>query len=238
MMKTKHTLLYLLAILAFSCNPRSEKNLGELITETRPISEISELKINGVFNVYIQQGDEETLEINAYEEVLDYLIISENGSELLLDFDPEEADFLDDKTPEIHLTLADLSKLEFDGVGNIRTKNRLRLNEFQIQGDGVVNLELEFEAERLDVEIDMMGNTRFSGKAEVAKINFEGMGNLEASELITQNLEINSSGMGRVAVHCEGELSITAEGMGIVSYTGNPTIIKEDIKGLGGVDRN
>ncbi|WP_161971759.1 GIN domain-containing protein [Algoriphagus kandeliae] len=237
-MKTKHTLPILVALLAFSCNPRADKNLGELITETRPISGISELKIDGVFNIYLEQGDGETLEINAYEEVLDYLVISENGSELLIDFDPEQADFLDDKTPEIHLTLSELNKLEFDGVGNIQTKKRFLLNDLQLKGKGVVNLELQIEADRLDAEFDMMGNTHLSGKAEVAKINFRGMGNLEASELVTQKMEINSNGMGHVAVHCEGELSITAEGMGIVSYTGNPTILKEEIKGLGVVDRN
>ncbi|NVJ85628.1 MAG: DUF2807 domain-containing protein [Algoriphagus sp.] len=237
-MKTKTTLIFLVALLALACNPRSEKNLGELITETRAISGINELKLDGVFNIYLRQGDDESLEINAYEEVMDYLIISENGSELLIDFDPEQADFLDDKTPEIHLTLSDLNKLTFDGVGNIRTKNQLQLGELTLKGKGVVNLELDFEADRLDADFDMMGNTKLSGKAEVANIQFEGMGNLEASKLITQKMDINSKGMGRVAVHCEGELSITAEGMGMVSYTGNPTILKEEIKGLGGVDRN
>ncbi|SFO39628.1 Putative auto-transporter adhesin, head GIN domain [Algoriphagus ornithinivorans] len=235
----KLNIIYILMIsVGFACGSGSEKDWGSMMTDTRDISGINQIKLEGAINLYLSQGDLESMEIKGFEKAMEYLKISENGSELIIDFDPDGSEFFKNKTPEIHLTIADLQRLVFDGVGNIETKNTFEVGQLMIRGDGVGNVEMEIQAESLDAQFNMMGNVDLSGSATYAKISFEGMGNLEASDLITQTMDLQSRGMGNVEVHCEGELSIYAQGMGSVTYTGNPTVIKEEIKGLGNVSRN
>ncbi|MDE0561664.1 DUF2807 domain-containing protein [Algoriphagus sp. NF] len=237
-MKNIKYLPFLLLLLAFSCVNSSKKELGEKLTETKSIAGVTKVSLTGAFNVHIHQGDKESMEIEGYQKSLDQLTITQENESLQIKFGSKELEFEEGFTPEIHLTLANLEELAFDGAGNIESEGRLELNSLLIKGNGAANLELNFEANELEARLNMMGNTDFKGSAENAKILFEGMGNLDAEDLLTTNLDLRSSGMGRVSVYCTGELSLQAEGMGVVSYKGNPTVIKEEVNGLGIVNRN
>ena len=212
--------------------------MGEELSETKSIAGVTKVSLTGAFNVHIHQGDEESMEIEGYQKTIDQLTISQENESLQIKFGSKEMEFEEGFTPEIHLTLANLEELSFDGAGNIESEGKLELNSLLIKGNGAANLELNFEANELEARLNMMGNTNFKGSAENAKILFEGMGNLDAEDLLTTNLDLRSSGMGRVSVYCTGELSLQAEGMGVVSYKGNPTVIKEEVNGLGIVNRN
>jgi hypothetical protein len=237
-MKNLKYLSFLLMLLALSCVNRSKKELGEKLTETKSIAGVAKVSLTGAFNVHIHQGDEESMDIEGYQKTINQLTISQENESLQIKFGSKEMEFEEGFTPEIHLTLANLEELSFDGAGNIESEGKLELNSLLIKGNGAANLELNFEANELEARLNMMGNTNFRGSAENAKILFEGMGNLDAEDLLTTNLDLRSSGMGRVSVYCTGELSLQAEGMGVVSYKGNPTVIKEEVNGLGIVNRN
>jgi hypothetical protein len=51
-------------------------------------------------------------------------------------------------------------------------------------------------------------------------------------------MDVNSSGIGKVEVNCVGDLSLVVDGIGKVSYTGNPRIIKKEVSGIGKVEEN
>ena len=222
-----------------SCSISTKNDLGDLLTETQDISGIDQINLKGAFNIQIQQGDDEVMEIEIREKTQKDLKISKEGNILQIGYNNDEGvDYKKGITPEITLTISDLKKLSFDGIGNIQSREKLELNELTIEGSGVVNLELEFDAVKMILAMDMMGNSRLAGNVEEGKINFEGLGNLDATDLIVTNLDLQSNGLGRIAVHCIGELSLQADGLGVVSYEGNPTIIKEQISGLGIVNRN
>lgn len=228
----------LLVFLTLSCINRSKKELGDEITETQSVAGVTKVNLSGAFNLHIHQGDEETLKITGFEKSMDKLNITQDNENLEIRFESKDRDLDESFAPEIHLTLANLEELSFEGAGNIESENDLELNQLTIRGKGAANLELDMDVDYLDAILNMMGNTNFTGNAENAKILFEGMGNLDAEELLTTNLELRSNGMGRVSVYCKGELSLQAEGMGVVSYKGNPTVIKEEVNGLGIVNRN
>jgi len=86
--------------------------------------------------------------------------------------------------------------------------------------------------------LNFVGNMTLKGSADYFKLFNEGVGNIDASQFWVQKAEVNSSGIGMVSVHCEGELSLEVSGIGTVSYTGNPTIVYENISGIGKVNRN
>jgi hypothetical protein len=49
-------------------------------------------------------------------------------------------------------------------------------------------------------------------------------------------MELISSGIGKVDIHCEGNLSMTVDGIGKVTYSGNPNVIKKEVSGIGKVE--
>jgi hypothetical protein len=242
-MKTQYYLLAISFLAMVSCTSRSSRDRiasGESVTDERNLSGISQVKISGVMNLYLNQGDNESLRIEGYEKAISLLEINENGDLLEIGYKEEDnvKNIFEDFSPDIYLTISDLRKLSFDGVVNIESENTFQVEELIITGDGIGKINLEIEAKMIDATFNMMGTIVLRGNVETIKLSNEGMGKIDASKLIAQNMTLTSSGIGRVEVYCEDELSITVNGIGSVNYSGNPKVIKKDVNGIGKVSEN
>lgn len=239
-MKFNSAIFSLLVVLALSsCTANfSSKESDNRVTDERDLDKVTQLNVSGIFNLYLSQGDKPSLRIEGDEDNIKKLKVIQNGETLELEFDEIKNNFFGDSRPDVYLTLSDLEVMEFDGVGNIKSEGPFKVGEIRLLGNGVGNISLQFEAQKIDAEFNLMGNMTLKGAAEVINLSNEGIGNIEASELIAQDMTLTSSGIGKVAVHCTRDLSITVNGIGAVSYTGNPNVIKEEINGIGKVSRN
>jgi hypothetical protein len=218
-MKTNLSVFLLVLVAGFqSCTGNFNSKSENHVSDNREIEGASKLKVSGIFNLYLSQG---------------------NGDWLELDFEKvNEKFFKKNSSLDVYLTLNDLQNFDFEGVGNIKTETPFEVNSIQIKGEGMGNLKLELNAKKIDADFAMLGNINLKGKTDQINLTNDGMGNVDASDLIAQKMNLRTSGIGRVAVHCEGDLSLIVDGIGAVSYTGNPNVIKEEINGIGKVTRN
>ena len=229
-----------LLLLFFSCDQRISSTTGSTIQEKKNLSGVTRLHLNGVFNLTLTQSDQESIEVVGDESLIKKLLIDQDGDLLTLDM---EKDLLDDnffgkKELRINLSLKDLKELEYDGVGNVKTRGTFHVGEIRLIGTGVGNLELDLDAQQIDADFDMVGNINLQGKANRAFFTNNGVGNLDASNLIVKDMEINSSGIGKVEIHCTGDLSLAVDGIGSVSYSGHPRILKKEVTEIGKVEEN
>jgi hypothetical protein len=231
--------ILLLSIILESCTLNFSKKYEESISDNRDIEGTSKLKVSGIFNLYLSQGDKPTLRIEGDEKLVKKLNVTLNGDWLELDFEKVNENFFKKNSKlDIYLTLSKLEDFVFEGVGNIKTEGSFDVQDISIKGDGVGNLNLELQANTIKAVFSMLGNINLRGTVNDISLSNDGLGNVDAGDLIAQNMTLTSSGIGRVAVHCEGNLSITVDGIGAVSYKGNPNVIKEEINGIGKVTRN
>ena len=239
MKPTIHTFSIAIFLALTSCTLNfSSKESGNQVTDERNLDNVSQLYVHGIFNLYLSQGDKPSLRIEGDEELIKKLKVSQDGEKLELKFEELKNNWFSDSRLDVYLTLGDLDVLEFDGVGNIRTEGQFKTEDIRLAGNGVGNISLDFDAEKIDADFNLMGNMTLKGSATVINLSNEGIGNIEASQLIAQEMTLTSNGIGKVSVHCTGDLSITVNGIGAVSYVGNPNVIKEEINGIGKVSRN
>ena len=206
------------------------------MTEERTISSFSKLSIQGVFNLYLSQGEKESLRIEADEQTMNEIITRNDGDQLIIELE-KGFELFDREQINLYLTIQDLTSFEFEGVGNIKTESVLRLKDLDLKGNGVGNTKLELEANRIDAEFNLVGNLTLSGKVETIDLKNNGLGNLDASDLKTQYMTVESNGIGNVEVYCEQEISITANGIGKVTYSGDAKVKKLDRNGIGKVEK-
>jgi hypothetical protein len=228
-----------LFLLFVSCAERNFSSSGDEVQEKKALSGVTRLKIDGVFNLTISQSDEESIEVEGDEAMIKKLLIDQDGDLLSLKMEEDVVDgFFDDKNLRITISIKDLKELNYEGVGNVKTNGLFKVADLKLLGNGVGNLELELDAQEIDADFDMVGNIKLQGKANRAIFINNGIGNLDASQLIVQDMDVNSSGIGKVEVNCVGDLSLIVDGIGKVSYTGNPNIIKKEVSGIGKVEEN
>ena len=234
----KATTMLIFSILAgmFLVSCESKNNS---YSEEKAIEGVTKLKLKGLFSVNISQGGKGTMSISGNEDLVKKLRVLQTGDLLELSLDEEESGaFFMKEELQIDLDILDLSEIRFEGVGNIKNSGTLDLGDLLIAGNGVGNISLELDAQAVDARLNFVGNMTLKGSANEMKLVNEGIGNIDASELIVQNVNLTSSGIGAVSVHCENELTLKVDGIGVVNYTGNPTVVSEKVSGIGKVNRN
>ena len=235
-MKTLITyIIFSLPLLLLSCNQRYAYSSGEKIQEKKALIGVRKLQVDGVFNLILTQSDQESIEVEGPPELIEKLIIDQDGDLLKLEtekmrgFNSNKGDF------KIRISLRELEELNYEGVGSIKTNGLFQVGDLKLMGNGVGNLDLELKAKTIDADFDMVGNITLRGQTNRAILKNDGVGNLKASQLIVENMKVTSSGIGNVEIHCEGDLSLVVNGIGKVTYTGSPRIIKKEVNGIGKV---
>lgn len=240
-MNTFYNFLAISLIFLFSsCTERNANNSDDKIQEKKALIGVKRLQIDGVFNLTLTQSDDESIEIEGPSGLIDKLIIDQEGDLLVLKMEETEGfNFNFNKEDlRIRVSLKEFNELDYQGVGNIKTNGVFKVGDLKLLGNGVGNLELELEAKEIEADFDMVGNIKLRGNAYQVIFKNNGIGKLDASQLIVENMEVTSSGIGKVEVNCVGDLSLVVDGIGKVSYSGNPRIIKKEVSGIGKVEEN
>jgi hypothetical protein len=137
----------------------------------------------------------------------------------------------------IYLTVSVLSEVVTQGRGQVFADG-LTLDSLSLEGHGSGR----FELKRLDVE-DLIvvgkGDSSFqvSGAVEHQFIDLAGMGRYQASELASQESQVNVRGAGQVDLWVEELLDINVFGAARVRYSGTPWVMQK-VLGSGAIDRH
>lgn len=238
-MKTiRHSLLTLLCltyVVTTACAQKVSGN-GNVVEENRPIESFSAIKIGGVLNVYLTQGDTESLTVEADENILD-LIETENRGNTLVVRLKKGIDIKKAEQKNVYVTLRTLDKLEIGGVVSVKSTTPLVTDQLDLDIGGVSNTDLEVECDRLDARADMVGSLVLRGKAREANIKNGGVGSLKAFDLEVDRLTIKNSGVGSAEVMAQEEISITSSGVGSVRYQGDAVVKELSTSGIGKVKK-
>jgi len=176
---------------------------GPIINESRTVSEFHSVSLKGVGNILLTQGTPQSLTIETHQSVLNSLKTEVSNEKLSIELNDCITGSLDKF--DIHITIPNIEKLELSGVGNILGQNNFDLN-------------------KLEIEIEGVGEVTVMGTAGRLEISTSGVGNVQAFDLISNTCEVNLTGAGNVEVHAELELEANISGAGNIYYKGFPTI--------------
>jgi hypothetical protein len=184
---------------------------GRVASEARQVSGFTAIDLSGTGEVTIEQGDTESLTIEADDNLLPALTSKVSDSTLKLGKKPGTT--VRTKNPiRYRVSVKQLTALDVSGAGSVSAQNMtLQALHVDISGSGVVNL---------------------TGSAVEQHIEVSGSGRYEAAELPSQKVMADISGSGQVEVAVSNELQVDISGSGTVTCSGDPSV-KQDISGSG-----
>lgn len=204
-------------------------------TKTYNVDDFTEIYIEGGYKVFLTQGNTNSVTVKANDDdVFDYLQVENYGDELRIDVEPDHFDF--DRIV-LYITFKKIDKLKIEGGVKLKTKGYIDLNDFEMYVAGGAKIELNIKAD--DVEILGEGGVFFKleGVARSLDIKVSGAGHVDAEKLKSKDVSIIIEGVGTGTVYATETLYAKIEGVGKISYEGNPVVTKH-IEGLGSVKRN
>lgn len=208
---------------------------GEVVETTREVQDYSRLEFAGMGNVYVEQGFEEGLRIEAEENLIEHLEIEVRGDSLFIG--TKEGKNLRPTEPmNFYLKVKDLERVTLSGSGLIEAgefeAEKLRLT---LSGSGNITIE-NLEAVSLNVKLSGSGNIEVSGDLEDQDVTISGSGDYDAAGLESFVVDILISGSGTAEIRVEDNLDVLISGSGNVNYFGSPTI-DQSVTGSGNVKK-
>lgn len=108
------------------------------------------------------------------------------------------------------------------------------LQTFRGEGAGAMRL-TKVRGERLDVSYRGAGRLAIDGEVRTLRLRAQGVGEVDTKDLVTQEADVSFEGIGAVSVHAKDKLLAKVQGMGNLTYYGNPRIVSKSVSGIGSV---
>jgi RNase P/RNase MRP subunit p29 len=226
-------LLLSLALTQVSCQVGDcMRGNGLAFVSERKTAPFYKLSINGGFEVYLIQGEQEYIKIKADKNLHEYIETDVRNGELIVS---TERNICIDETEELTIVInyKDISEVGINGAVNLKTKNVIKTEDIKMVINGAANVELDIEAEQIFARVNGAANMDLSGEVYRADIDVTGAGNLDASNLQTEHFRINMSGAGHADLLVNDVLDASISGIGNIQYSGNPRVVNKDVSFLG-----
>jgi hypothetical protein len=216
---------------------------GTIVTQTVDVNDFESVSLEGSGNVYIEQGDSESLTVEADDNILPLLENTVRGHQLVLGMKPNQS--IDPSKPIVYrLTVKNSNGIDLKGSGNfyvspLHSNNMaisllgsgdIRLKGLEadslsidLSGSGNVTIE-EIAVKTVDTNLKGSGDIKLDGKSEAQTISVVGSGNYLAADLESGSANISIPGSADVTVWVSDTMQVTVNGSGNVSYYGSPDI--------------
>jgi len=203
-------------------------------TRSDDVSGFNRISIETFGEFIIEQGDEESLTIEAPRDYLRYITTEVKNETLIIS---TRRGFIGGPVHQATFTIMvkNLEDISLSGAGSIKAFS-LETNSLNVNLTGAGSIEIdELTAERLEVNLASAGAIIIAGTVDKQDINLSGVGSYEGGDLKSKDAEIYLSGAGSAVVWAEDDLDVEITGVGSVSYFGNPDVY-QNISGLGSIN--
>lgn len=205
-------------------------------TESRSVANVDEVVFAIAGDLAIEQGDRETLTVEAEPQVLPKITTEVHGRQLLIGVTPGR---VETRQPiRVRLGVRSLRSLESRAVGAIRI-GPLRSQDLALvlAGGGSIHLERLDDARSLDVRITGAGGVDVrGGKVQAQRLDIRGSGSYSASGLASERADVAIEGNGEVQLAASTALAVRIAGVGHVRYQGDPAVTRA-ISGIGTIEK-
>ena len=214
-----------------------ERGSGHVITQTREVSDFHAIDVTYPAQVLVKQGGQESLQIEAEDNLLPGLQTQVRGNTLEIFYKTKDGKHVNPTKPvKITVVVKNLTNVDFTSAGDL-TIDSLETNSLDTSLSGAGNLKLNnVAAKDLSVDLSGAGSLNASGTADTLKLNISGFGSFKGADLHSQDARVDISGAGSATVWADKNLDAQISGAGSISYYGNPSVTKQ-ISGVGGINQ-
>jgi hypothetical protein len=213
-----------------------------MLTEKREVSDFNQISLRGYGELFITQGEQESLTVQADEDVLSTIKTDVVNGELRIDIITDWVEKISSffskgiysQRISFDLTVKELTNLDIIGAARVKIKG-LQSEEFAVKLGGAADITIDsLKTVRLKAELPGAGMLKIAGKTTDQSVTVSGAGTYEAPHLESQSATIQLTGLGKATVWAVEELEATLIGLGSIEYYGDP-IVTKSVQGLGSV---
>ena len=220
-MKINNIYLIIILILVFGCNIAKNysssqvKGNGKSVSEIRDLKEFTEIEMSIAYDkIVVNFGAVQSLQIIGDENIVPLIKTQVSNGVLTISSD---SSFQTKVESEIVIYMVSLEKFIIDGVG-----------------ESIIN---KINEEHFICTLNGVGSCELSGSVVNFELSVNGVGSINAKELIGDKVVASLNGVGSAEVYATKSLNASVNGIGGLTYYGDPEKIILNDSGLGSISK-
>jgi uncharacterized protein YxeA len=213
---------------------KSVRGNGNVVKKERPASPFTGIRVKTGIDVYLKQGDKESITVEADENLHEYILTEIQGDILNIYTDVwiREAD-----RKRVYVTMKDVKSIKTSSAGDIMGETPLKCEDLEIGTSSAGNIRLEIYGKKIDVNVSSAGDVTLSGEGESLYADLSSAGNLDAANLKVKEAEVSASSAGDARVNVSEKIKARASSAGDITYRGDPKYVDAHSSSAGSIHK-
>ena len=178
-----------------SCSFAQIKGSGNVTTENRTVTTFNKIKMNGVFNVTLQQGNTEGVTVTTDDNLQPYITVTVDNGTLTVGM-KKNSNFSKTTKMELVISCKAISDINNNLVGNLTTEGNLTTDKLAFTSSAVGNSTINLTANDLLLNLNAVGNTKLLGTAVLCTFTNKSVGDFDGAGLLIENLTLKNKAVG------------------------------------------
>ncbi len=237
-MKTIKFISLLLAISISSCisgqfSPKVTGS-GKVVTKERPADYFNSIKVSSGIDVYLTQGSQESIKLEADDNLHEYIKteISGNTLKIYTDVNIRKA-----KAKIVYVSMKDIEKITVSSAGDVYGKTIIKTDELKLSASSAGDIKLNIEVNKLYCNISSAGDIMLEGSCDELEADLSSAGDLKAYDLTTRIANVSTSSAGDAKITVTEKLTASTSSAGDIYYKGNPPEVDGHTSSAGGIHK-
>jgi len=206
----------------------------EVVRHDREAGNFTGLRVSSGIDVYLKQGSDETISVEADENLHEY-ILTEIRDGVLHVF--TEVNIRQAEMKRVYVTMKDIRSLRTSSAGDIIGETPVKSDDLELSATSAGDIKLEVYARFIEVDISSSGDMTLTGEADKLDATLSSAGDLNAYGLEVREADVSASSAGDASVNVVERLRARASSAGDINYRGNPKYIDAHSSSAGNISR-
>ena len=207
---------------------------GDVVKKERNAIKATGIRVSSGIDVYLKQGNDFKLSVEADENLHDYILTELNGDMLHVYTD---ANIRRAESKKVYVTLKEINSISCSSAGDLFGETPVKSDNLKLSASSAGDIKLEVYAKNIDINISSSGDITLTGEADFMEADLSSAGDLNAYNLKVREAEVSASSAGDADIYVTEKLTARSSSAGDINYKGNPEYVDAHSSSAGGVHR-
>ena len=212
--------------------------LAQTVTLTPKVANVTVLNARNGVDVFLTQGDTESLRIDAKGFDDDEIVVEMNDGTLKLGIDRKGIwhGMGRNQYVKAYLTVKNLSAINVSSGTDVHGQTDFNADQLAISVSSGADLTMHVKARDLTVSVSSGADATLSGSTERLVAKSSGGADLHAQKLIADVCQVQASGGADAKVYARKEFRLHASGGGDIDFSGPGQVVSRQTSGGGDIN--
>jgi len=207
---------------------------GKVVSRERKTDSFNGVKVSSGIDVYLKQGNNESVTVEADDNLHEYILTEVRGGVLNV---YSEYNIRDAERKRVYVTMKEVKSLRTTSAGDIHGESLINTDRLELSASSAGDIKLEVHARDIDIDISSSGDITLSGETDRLRADLSSAGDLNAYDLKAREADISVSSAGSADVNVSERITARASSAGDINYKGDPKYVDAHSSSAGGIHR-